>query len=172
MYLDWILTIGAILIIVFLLYAIFILVQPGFTPEGFLIETPNQVYTIPQLKGVMGRYVRIRPSLDERADGYLTISQIQIFDINGNNVALKKPVTATSTGGSPIDKKYGDEVLVGNVYEYVPGVSDSVDCIVDGKTAPRNNLTSVFETAVQNRCNGTSYNCYSAVTTDTEYIET
>lgn len=171
MYLDWILTIGAILIIVFLLYAIYILVQPGFTSEGFLVQTPNQVYVIPQLKGAMGRYVRIRPSLDPNADGYLTISQIQVFDINGNNVALKKPVTATSVGGSPIDKKYGGEVLVGNVYEYVPGVSDSVDCIVDGITSPRNNLTSVFETGVQNQCNGTSNNCLTAVTTDTQYVE-
>lgn len=171
MYLDWILTIGAILIIVFLLYAIYILVQPGFTPEGFLIQTPNQVYPIPQLKGVMGRYVRIRPSLDPKADGYLTISQIEVLDINGNNIALNKSVTATSVGGSPIDKKYGGEVLVGNVYEFIPGVSDSENCIVDGVTTPRNNLTSVFETGVQNKCNGTSNNCPSVITTDTEYIE-
>ena len=172
MYLDWILTIGVILIIVFLLYAIYILVQPGFTPEGFqIVQTPNQVYTIPELKGVMGRYVRIRPSLDEKADGYLTISQIQVLDINGKNVALKKAVTATSVGGSPIDKKYGDEVRVGSHYEYAPGVSNSKDCIVDGVTTPRNNLTGVFETAVQNKCNGTSNNCTTAVTTDTEYIE-
>jgi hypothetical protein len=171
MYLDWILTIGAILIIVFLLYAIYILVQPGFTPEGFLVQTPNQVYTIPQLNGIMGRYVRIRPSLDANADGYLTISQIEVLDINGKNVALKKPVTATSVGGSPIDKKYGDEVLVGSHYEYAPGVSNSKDSIVDGFTIPRNNLTGVFETAVQNKCSGISKNCPDQVTTDTEYIE-
>jgi len=172
MYLDWIQIIVAILGIVFLLYVIYLLVQPQAAPEGFtLVETPAQKYTIPELKGVTGRYVRIRPSLDPNADGYLTISQIQVFDINGYNLAIKKHVTATSVGGSPVDKKYGGEVLVGDVYEFVPAVSDSPDCIVDGVLIPRDALNNVFETGVQNACSGSSKNCSNPVATDTEYVE-
>jgi hypothetical protein len=171
MYVDWILVIGVILIVC-LLYAIYVLVQPQLAPEGFApVQTPNQQYTIPALKGVTGRYVRIRPSLDPRADGYLTISQIQVFDINGSNVAIKRPVTATSRGGSPVDKRYGMNVVIGNVYRFQPGVSDGPACIVDGTTIPRDGLTNVFETSVQNACSGTSQNCSPAVTTDTEYVE-
>ena len=174
MYLDWILTIVAILIIVFLLYAIYLLVEPRrqSVSEAFqLVHTPAQEYSIPQLKGVTGRYVRIRPSLDPKADGYLTISQIQVFDINGRNVALKARVTSTSEGGSPIDKKYGVEVVVGNINKFQPGISDSPSCIVDGVTIPRNSLNNVFETGVQNFCGAGSVNCSTPVTTDSEYVE-
>jgi hypothetical protein len=171
MYVDWILVIGVILIVC-LLYAIYVLVEPQLTPEGFApIQTPNQQYTIPQLKGVTGRYVRIRPSLDPRADGYLTISQIQVLDINGNNVAIKRPVKATSKGGSPVDKRYGMQILIGNVYQFAAGESDGPECIVDGTTIPRDALTNVFETSVQNACSGTSQNCSPPITSDTEYVE-
>jgi len=170
MYLDWILTIGAIFCIVCLLYAIYVLVQPP--SEGFaVVQTPNQSYAIPQLKGATARYVRLRPSLDPKADGYLTISQLQVIDINGKNVALKKPVTATSVGGSPIDKKYGAEVLVGSIYQYQPGVSNQPECIVDGVLIPRDALTNVFETGKQNFCGTGSNNCSTPVTTDTEHVE-
>jgi hypothetical protein len=172
MYLDWIQGIGAIFIIICLLYAIYLLVQPQLVPEGFaVVQTPNQQYAIPELKGATARYVRLRPSLDPKADGYLTVSQLQVIDVNGDNVALKKPVTATSVGGSPIDKKYGAEVLVGEVYLFEPGVSNRPESIVDGVLTPRDALTNVFETGKQNLCSGTSYNCKTPVTTDTEYIE-
>jgi len=173
MYWDWIPTIVAIVLIIVLLYFIYHLLQPS--SEGFqLIQTPNQKYAIPQLKGVIGRYVRIRPSLpsiNPMTDGYLTISQIEVFDINGSNVALKKPVKATSTGGSPIDKKYGREVLTGNVYLFRPGISEGVETIVDGVTIPRDTLENVFETSVQNACGEESPNCEPVITTDTEYVE-
>ena len=163
----------AILLIIVLLYFIYHLIQPS--SEGFaLIQTPNQKYAIPQLKGVIGRYIRILPALpsvNPKTDGYLTISQIQVFDINGSNVSLKKPVKATSTGGSPVDKKYGKEVLTGNVYLFKPGVSDSVECIVDGTTVPRDTLVNVFETSVQNACGEASENCDPVITSDTQYVE-
>jgi hypothetical protein len=67
---------------------------------------------LPDLSGVLGRYVRIRPSLT--GDGYLTISQIQVIDINGTNIALKQPTFATSQGGNPVDQMYGNQELVYN----------------------------------------------------------
>lgn len=170
MYLDWILIIVAIFLIVFLLYAIYHLIQPK--PEAFtVIQTPQQQYAIPELKGVIGQYVRVKPSLQAGTDGYMTISQIQVIDINGNNVAYKMPVTATSVGGSPIDVKYGALKLNGFTNEFVPGSSDQPLCITDGVLVPRAGLTSVFETAIQNKCDGTNKNCYTPVTTDTEYVE-
>lgn len=102
----WVLPSIAIVLIVILIYAIYRFTLPS---EGFLTSVPPQTYTIPQLQGASARYVRIRPS-NTHGDGYLTISQIQVLDINGTNIALNKKVTATSTGGSPIDQKYGKEV--------------------------------------------------------------
>lgn len=165
MYLDWVLTIVAILIIVFLLYAIYHLVQPN--PEGFIVvQTPQQQYSIPELKAVTGRYIRIRPSLNPAADGYLTISQIQVIDINGTNVAFKKGViaTASSFGGSDIDRAYGKLVEVGDIYMLAPGESEGPECVIDGVTFPRNGLTNVFETRNQNSGPEDS-------ATDTEYLE-
>lgn len=160
MYVDWILVIGVILIVC-LLYAIYVLVEPQLTPEGFVpVQTPNQEYTIPDLKGVTGRYVRIRPSLDPNADGYLTISQIQVLDINGENVAIQMPVTATSWGGSPIDQKYGKTTLAGNFYTFSFGKSNVPSSIVDGTLSPRISLENVFETSIQN-----------TAANDTQYIE-
>jgi len=148
MYLDWVLDIVAILLIVFLVYAIYRLYN---TSEGFaLVQTPNQTYTIPILTGVIGRYVRIRPSITS-GDGYLTISQIKVIDINGNNIALKKPVTATSRDGSPVDQKYGRTVRVGDVNMFRSGISDGPSCVTDGVLIPRNTLENVFETGVQNQ---------------------
>ena len=170
MYLDWILIIVAILLIVFLLYAIYHLIQPNSEPFT-VVQTPQQQYAIPELKGVIGQYVRVKPSIQAGTDGYMTISQIQVIDINGNNVAYNMPVTATSVGGSPIDVKYGALKLNGNVNDFVPGSSDQPQCITDGVLIPRDGLTSVFETAVQNMCDGTNKNCYSVITTDTEYVE-
>jgi hypothetical protein len=148
MYLDWVLPCLAILVIMLLLYAIYHLYPAS---EGFLVQVPNQVYEIPELQGVTGRYIRIRPSKTS-GDGYLTISQIQVIDVNGKNVALKCPATATSQGGSPIDQKYGKQYLVGQVYQFGPGMSDGPLCVTDGTLYPRNGLTEVFETSEQNLC--------------------
>ena len=156
MYLDWVLTIVAIFLIVFLLYTIYQLYD---TREGFaLVQTPQQIYQVPILKGVSGRYVRIRPSLT--GDGYLTISQIQVIDINGENIALKKAVTATSSGGSTVDKMFGRVFNAYGFNEWRNSVSDYPSCVVDGVLEPRNTLENVFETGVQN----TSSN-------DTQYLE-
>jgi len=131
-----------------LLYAIYRLYPAS---EGFLVQVPNQVYEIPELQGVTGRYIRIRPSKTS-GDGYLAISQIQVIDVNGNNVALNRPATATSQGGSPIDQKYGKQYLVGQVYRFGPGMSDGPLCVTDGTLYPRNGLTNIFETSEQNLC--------------------
>ena len=126
------------------------------TSEPFVISRPPQEYAIPQLKGVQGRYVRIRPSIS--GDGYLSISQIQVIDAIGDNVALNAKVTATSSGGSPIDQKYGKLVDYGGVYQYQPGVSADPSVVTDGVLVPRNGLTTIFETAIQNTpANDTQY---------------
>ena len=132
MYLYWILNIVAIVIIVFLLYNIYKLAQTYSSAEGFqLTYTPPERYNIPQIKGVTGRYVRIGASQDTNADGYLTISQIEVIDINGKNIALNKKVTATSYGGSPVDQQYGKQTLIGNVYQYSFSKSNVPSSIVD-----------------------------------------
>jgi hypothetical protein len=153
MYLHWVRPCIAIIIIVLLIYLIYWMTRT--IPEGFAISSPPQKYTIPALKGVPGRYVRIRPSTT--GDGYLSISQIQVIDINGRNVALEKPVTATSTGGSPLDQKYGKNILSGGVYQYVPGFSADPSAVVDGITAPRWGLTNIFETGEANSPADTEY---------------
>jgi hypothetical protein len=98
--------------------------------------------------------------LDPKADGYLTISQIQVFDINGYNVALQMPVKATSWGGSSVDQKYGKQTLVGNFYSFSSSKSNVPSCIVDGTSSPRSSLENVFETSVQN-----------TAANDTQFIE-
>ena len=152
MYLDWVLPCIAIIFIAILVYFIY----NRTISEPFVISAPPQQYTIPELRGVPGRYVRIRPSTS--GDGYLSISQIQVIDINGNNVALGKKVTATSSGGSPMDQKYGKSVLYGAVYTLLPGVGADPSVVVDGVTVPRRGLTNIFQTGNPN-------------TDDTEYLE-
>ena len=113
MYRDWVLIGLAIILLCLLVYVVYRLVyNKEIIPEGFLTTPPATSYTIPDLSGVLGRYVRIRPSLT--GDGYLTISQIQVIDINGTNIALNQPTFATSQGGNPIDQMYGDQELVFN----------------------------------------------------------
>jgi hypothetical protein len=45
---------------------------------------------------VMGRYVLVRPSVN-KGDGYIHFSQIVVYDVLGDNMAVGKPVFATST---------------------------------------------------------------------------
>lgn len=132
--------------------------------EPFLTAVPPQTYSIPALSGVSGRYVRIRPSLTN-GDGYLTISQIQVVDFGGNNVALDKKVTASSRGGSPMDQKYGLAVLYNDVYNYLEGTSKDESSIVDGNTVPRLGLNNVFETSIENK------NPRNDALPDNQYVE-
>jgi len=74
-----------------------------------------------------------------------------VIDINGNNIALKMPVTATSVGGSPVDQKYGRQVRLGDVYTFQPGISKNPSCVTDGILIARNSLENVFETSEQNK---------------------
>ena len=113
MYRDWVLIGLAIVLLCLLVYIVHRLVyNKSIIPEGFITTPPATIYAMPDLSGVLGRYVRIRPSLT--GDGYLTISQIQVIDINGANIALNQPTFATSQGGNPIDQMYGDQELVFN----------------------------------------------------------
>ena len=125
---------------------------------------PRQEYRIPELRGVGCRYIRIRPSLTS-GDGYLTVSQIMVIDLGNTNIALNKPVIATSSGGSEMDRKYGKNVLEGQVYVFIPGESADPSVIVDGTTVPRWGLSEVFETGIQNRCP------QNASIPDNQYIE-
>ena len=128
------------------------------------MATPPQEYSPPEIRGVQGRYVRIRPSITN-GDGYLAISQIQVIDINDTNVALGAAVFATSSGGSPLDQQYGKEINDGTVYDLIPGVGADPSCVTDGALAPRRSLANTFETANQNFCP------MNTSASDTEYLE-
>ena len=158
---HWVLPFLAIFLIIILVYVIYRL---SYSPEGFIVTMPRQEYAIPELRGVACRYIRIRPSLTD-GDGYLTISQIVVESVTGDNVALKKSVTATSSGGSEIDKKYGKNVLSGQVYIFIPGESADPSVIVDGTYIARFGLSEVFETSIQNRCP------INASLPDNQYVE-
>ena len=57
-----------------------------------LIYPTRNIQSTPQFQG---RYIRVRPS--QTSDGYLNLSQIVVYDNLGTNLALNKPVYATST---------------------------------------------------------------------------
>ena len=85
-----------------LLVYIVLSVQPSKPiKEGMLDYFTVEQYlkTIPTTQG---QYVRIRPSTIS-GDGKLTISQIQVIDMNGNNIALNMPTFSSSTaaGSAP-----------------------------------------------------------------------
>jgi hypothetical protein len=69
-----------------------------------------------------------------------------VIDINGTNVALNKPIYATSSGGSPLDQQYGAETLDGAVYDLKHGIGADPSCVNDGITVPRRSLVNIFET--------------------------
>jgi hypothetical protein len=168
MYLEWVLPLLSIILICMLIYGIYYLTTPLHKSktflEPFLTAVPPQTYSIPALSGVSGRYVRIRPSLTN-GDGYLTISQIQVIDFEGKNVALNTKVSASSRGGSPMDQKYGLAVLYNDVYNYLEGTSKDESSIVDGNTVPRFGLNNIFETSVENK------NPRNNALPDNQYVE-
>ena len=96
--------------------------KPPSVKEGMLdyFTVEQYLQTIPTTQG---RYVRIRPGT--AGDGRLTISQVQVLDMNGNNIALKMPVT-----GSPS--------LAG---------SADISVTVDGTTSPRTGASKVWTTS-------------------------
>ena len=72
------------------------------------------------LPTTVGRYVRIQPS--GSSDGYITASQFQVIDMNGNNIAKTRQVSAVSTAGG----------------------SASVSIVVDGSTVERQGTANVW----------------------------
>lgn len=63
--------------------------------EG-LIDYFNIEQYLRTLPTTQGRYIRIRPAASG-GDGFMTISQISVNDVNGNIISNGKAVTATST---------------------------------------------------------------------------
>ena len=84
--------------IIILLAWIFYLATRSKKPvkEG-LLDYFNVESYLQTLQTTKGRFVRIYPS-PTSGDGYMTFTQIQVFDMNGNNLAENKTVSATSTG--------------------------------------------------------------------------
>ena len=89
---------------------------------------PNQTndQTI-MTSGARGRYVRIRPSVNN-GDGYIHLSQVAVFDRTGTNIALGKPTYCTS---------------------FYPGTSDS-SIITDG-TLDTRNPPDIWHSMTKNR---------------------
>lgn len=122
--------------------------------EGFALQkTPLNLYTPQEVSGVNGRFIRLLPSLTN-GDGFLTISQLQVLDMYGNNMAVNGTASASSSGGSPLDKKYGSFVMNGSAKIASPGISAGPNAAIDGTKAPRDDLISIFSTSIQNACSG------------------
>lgn len=85
---------GIIMLIICIVY----LSRP-YIREGLLDYFDIEDYlTLLNYSNTVGRYVRIIPStINGEGDGYMSFSQIKVIDMNGTNVALGKPVIATST---------------------------------------------------------------------------
>ena len=97
------------------------------TAKGrFIFPNKTNDQTI-MTSGATGRYVRIRPSVNN-GDGYIHISQVAVFDRVGNNIALGKPTYGTS---------------------FYPGTSES-NIITDGTLEPRN-PPNIWHTMSKNR---------------------
>ena len=84
------------------------------------------------LQTTQGRYIRIRPSLSSTSgDGYITFSQIQVYDMNGNNIAKNKTVSATSYAN----------------------ISAPVSSTVDGSEVPKATAANVWTSGSPDRNN-------------------
>jgi hypothetical protein len=99
---SWLIyTLLGVLIIVLLVYSIrSLLYKPAQIKEGMIDYFTIEQYlqTIPTTQG---HYVRIRPG--GFGDGGLTISQIEVLDMNGNNIALKMAVYGSSNASGSGD---------------------------------------------------------------------
>jgi len=97
--------------------------------EGMLdyFNIEDYLKTLPTTQG---RYIRIRPaSASTSGDGYITFSQIQVYDMNGNNIAKNKTVYATSTAS----------------------ISAPVSSTVDGVEAPKSTAANVWTSGSTDR---------------------
>ena len=92
---SWLIyTLLGVLIIVLLVYSILTLVRkPAQIKEGMIDYFTIEQY-LQSIPTTRGQYVRIRPG--EYGDGGLTISQIEVIDMNGNNIALKMAAYGSS----------------------------------------------------------------------------
>lgn len=115
--------------IIILLVWTFHLTRPYRVPlkEG-AIDYFNIESYLQTLQTTRGRFVRVFPA-PSRGDGYMTFSQIQVFDMNGNNLAEKKTVFATSTSS---------------------GVASSA---VDGNENPKSGTTNTWSSGSTDRTN-------------------
>ena len=113
-----------------LLVYIVLSVQPSKPiKEGMLDYFTVEQYlkTIPTTQG---RYVEIRPSTSS-GDGRLSISQIQVIDMNGNNIALNMPtlISGTATGSAKVsvtvDGTLEPRVGPANVWTSAPDPADA-----------------------------------------------
>jgi hypothetical protein len=84
--------VGIITLLVCILYMLY----PRKRIEEGMLDYFNIEDYLRTLPVTQARYVRIRPAASG-GDGYMTISQIEVNDVNGNTISKGKPVTATST---------------------------------------------------------------------------
>ena len=115
--------------IIILLAWIFYLTRRPKKPvkEGMLDYFNIESY-LQTLQTTRGRFVRVYPA-PSKGDGYMTFSQIQVFDMNGNNLAEKKIVSATSTS------------------------SGAVSSTVDGNENPKSGTTNTWTSGSTDRVN-------------------
>ena len=117
-------TLLGVLIIILLVYIIWAVQLRKPIKEGMLDYFTVEQY-LQEIPTTQGQFVRITPS--PTADGRLTISQIQVIDMNGNNIALNRPiyVSGTATGSAPayatVDGVSTPRIGLGNVWTSARG---------------------------------------------------
>ena len=119
--------------IIVLIICIFLLTRRKHTymVEGMLDYFNIEDY-LKTLQTTQGRYIRIRPSSSSTSgDGYITFSQIQVYDMNGNNIAKNKTVSATSYAN----------------------ISAPVSSTVDGSEVPKATAANVWTSGSSDRNN-------------------
>ncbi len=72
------------------------------TPPTVLFANHQTVQPSPDVSipvgGVVGRYVRVQQNLPNGQDGWLSLAEVQVFDVTATNVAELKPASQTSEG--------------------------------------------------------------------------
>ena len=121
-------TLLGVLIIVLLVYIILSVTSRETVKEGMIDYFTIEQY-LRTLPTTQGRYVRIKPS-STSGDGHLSISQIQVIDMNGDNIALKKGVfvSGTNVGSAAasvtVDGTADPRVGTANVWTSAPDPRD------------------------------------------------